>query len=885
MRTQPTLASLAPAKPIALVNSPHRFATGAALAVVFTLFLPAPTAHAADLPVNHPKVASPISAGDLAFFEAKVRPVLVEHCYKCHSKEADKVRGGLLLDTREALLYGGNSGPAVVPGKPDDSLLIQAIRYHDEDLQMPPKDEKLNDQQIADLTEWVRRGLPDPRTVVTAGSSGKTYGGVGRAHWAFQPVSKPAVPAVKNADWPKNPVDNFVLAQLEANGMTPNAPADKATLIRRVYFDLIGLPPTVRDVQAFLNDASPDALAKVVDRLLASPQYGEHWARYWLDVARYSDTKGDAPRQDDLRFPHAWTYRDWVISAFNADLPYDQFILLQLAGDRVQGALDKKAKDQGRTEADTRSPLAAMGFLTLGHQFNGRKDDIIGDQIDVTTKAFLGLTVTCARCHDHKFDPIPTKDYYSLYGVFANSTQPSELPTLQARVPQTADLMDYMEKSAALEKRREELKKQQAELQRATKGKGKAKANDTVTAAQKGGVPLRQQLQRMERELQRDIGNLEAQHPGAPARVNALIDVPRSRDYAVLIRGEVANRGEIVPRRFLEILSPNPKKRTEWKVGSGRLELARAIADPKNPLTARVFVNRIWQQHWGAGFVDTPDDLGNMSSAPTHPELLDWLAATFVEKGWSTKQLHRTIVLSAAYQQSSQNNPAYAERDPNNKLLWRYNLRRLSFEQLHDSILAISGELDFTAGGRPVPISSEGFAQRRAIYTLIDRSNPPELLTQFDFPSPDVSTGRRYETLVPQQALFLMNSPMVIETARKLVERVSFSELKSDDDRVAILYLAIYQRMPTKQEVALGVRYVKSNPQGTHFESREPAVAAKKLNPRDAKQAERVAANAKRAQGKFSTQVGGVYENRTPLTAWTKLAHALFQSNEAIFYN
>ena len=888
MRFHLTISAPVASAPIAPI-APSRLtalAAGTAVAFAFTLLFAA-HAHAADLPANHPKIAQPISAGDLAFFEAKVRPVLVEHCYKCHSKEADKVRGGLLLDSREALIEGGNTGPAVVPGKPDESLLIQAIRYHDEDLQMPPKDEKLNDQQIADLTEWVRRGLPDPRTVVTAGSSGKKYSGVGRSHWAFQPVSKPTVPAVKNTNWPKNPVDNFVLAQLEANGMAPNAPADKATLIRRVYFDLIGLPPTVRDVQAFLNDASPDALAKVVDRLLASPQYGEHWARYWLDVARYSDTKGDAPRQDDPRFPHAWTYRDWVISAFNADLPYDQFILLQLAGDRVQGALDKKAKDQGRTEADTRSPLAALGFLTLGHQFNGRKDDIIGDQIDVTTKAFLGLTVTCARCHDHKFDPIPTQDYYSLYGVFANSTTPSELPTLQARVPQTADLLDYLEKSAALEKRREELKKQQAELQRATKGKGKAKAaaTDAAMMAQKGGVPLRQQLQRMERELQRDLGNLEAQHPGAPARANALFDVPRPRDYAVLLRGEVANRGEIVPRRFLEILSPDPKKRAEWKAGSGRLELARAIADPRNPLTARVFVNRIWQQHWGAGFVDTPDDLGNMSSAPTHPELLDWLAATFVEQGWSTKQLHRTIVLSAAYQQSSKNNPAYAERDPNNKLLWRYNLRRLSFEQLHDSILAISGELDFTAGGRPVPISSEGFAQRRAIYTLIDRSNPPELLTQFDFPSPDVATGRRYETLVPQQALFLMNSPMVIETARKLVDRVSFSELKSDDDRVAILYLAIYQRMPTKQEVALGLRYVKSNPQGSGFEAPEPAVAAKKLNPREAKQAERMAANAKRAQGKFSTQVGGVYESRAPLTAWTKLAHALFQSNEAIFYN
>ncbi len=861
----------------------HGIAASCALALVLAWPL-ASTSSAAEMPAGHPKVTPPISATDLDFFEKKVRPVLVEHCYKCHSKEADKVRGGLLLDTREALLQGGNSGPALVAGKPDDSLLVQAIRYKDEDLQMPPKGEKLSDNQIADLTEWVRRGAPDPRSVVVAKNGAtKSYGGVGRSHWAFQPVTKPAIPAVKNTAWVKNPVDNFVLAKLEENGMSPNAAAEKATLIRRVYFDMIGMPPTVRQVQDFLNDKSPDAFSKIVDRLLASPQYGEHWARYWLDVARYSDTKGDSPRQDDLRYPHAWTYRDWVISAFNSDLPYDQFVLLQLAGDRVQGALDKQAKDKGKTSADHRSPLAALGFLTLGNQFNGRKDDIIGDQIDVTTKAFLGLTVACARCHDHKFDPIPTKDYYSLYGVFANSTQPTPLPTLQARVPETGELLDYLAKSAELDKRKEALKEQQAELQRANRGKGKAAAKEVATA--KGAIPLRQQLQRAERELQRDIGNLETQHPGAPARVNAMVDVPRSRDFAVLLRGEAANKGDIVPRRFLEILSPDPKKRPEWKAGSGRLELARSIIDPKNPLTARVFVNRMWQQHWGVGFIETPDDLGNMSAPPTHPELLDWLAATFVEKKWSIKELHRMILLSAAYQQSTANNVAYAERDPNNKLLWRYNLRRLGFEELHDSLLAISGELDLTQGGRPVAISSEGFAKRRAIYTLIDRTNPPELLTQFDFPNPDVSSGRRYTTLVPQQALFLMNSPMVIETARKLVERVSFSDLKSDEDRVAILYLAIYQRMPTKQEVTLGVRYVNSNPQGTAFELPDQPVVAKKISAKDAKQVERVAANAKRAQSKFSTQVGGVIENRAPLTAWTKLAHALFQSNEAIFYN
>ena len=866
-----------------------------ATAIPLTLFALAATstATAADMPANHPPL--PLSSADLQFFESKIRPVLADKCYSCHSKQADKVRGGFLLDSREALLHGGNSGAAIVPGDPDESLLIQAIRYQDEDLQMPPKGEKLSEHEIADLVEWVRRGAPDPRTLVTKGSS-SSYGGVGRAHWAFQPVNKPAVPAVQNAAWVKNPIDNFVLAKLEANGMTPNSPAEKTALIRRVYFDLIGLPPSVRDVQAFLDDRSPDAFEKIVDKLLASPFYGEHWARYWLDVARYSDTKGDPARQDDPRYPHAWTYRDWVISALNADLPYNEFILQQLAGDRVQSAIDKRAKDKGQPSPTTRSAEAALGFLTLGNTFDGRRDDIIGDQIDVTTKAFLGLTVACARCHDHKFDPIPTKDYYSLYGVFANSTPPRELPTLQTHVPETSELLDYLAKSAELTKQQSEIETQRQELRQAARGAlrgGKMpkttseKAKAAATAA-KANPNLRQQLQdlqRKERALQRQIGDLESTHPGAPARVNTLRDAPRSRDYNVLLRGEAGNRGEVVPRRFLEILSPDPKQRPEWRQGSGRLQLAMAIADPKNPLTARVLVNRLWQQHWGEGFVSTPDDLGNMSSPPTHPELLDYLASTFVEQGWSMKKLHRMIVLSAAYQQSSKNNPKYAELDPNNKLLWRYNLRRLTLEQAHDALLAITGELEVKLGGKAVAISSEGFAERRAIYTLIDRRNPPELLTQFDFPSPDVSSGRRYETLVPQQALFLMNSPMVIETARKLVDRPSFAAIESDEDRVAALYVAIYQRMPTKQEVALGLRYVKANPTGTGIDFPDAAPAGPALTGRDARRAERQAMIARKQQGRFSQQVGGVYEKRVPLDAWTKLAHALFQTNEAMFYN
>ena len=881
--------------------------------LVLVLVLSSVASRAADLPAGHPTVKAAIAPADLQFFEAKIRPLLAEKCYKCHSNESEKVKGGFLLDTREAVLAGGNTGPAIVPGKPDDSLLIQAIRYKDEDLQMPPKGEKLSDQQIADLTEWVRRGAPDPRTNLAAGAAA-AYAGVGKNHWAFKPVKKPALPAVQNSAWIKNPIDNFVLAKLEAKSMGPNIAAEKTTLIRRVYFDLIGLPPHPADVQAFIKDTSPDAYTKVVDRLLAAPSYGEHWARYWLDVARYSDTKGDAPKQDDNRFPHAWTYRDFVIDALNADLPYDKFILAQLAGDYLTAHLEKQSKLKPSPSAarsavipnvagklahdsadplielpkmevtasrpDTRWPLAALGFLSLGNQFNGRKEDIIGDQIDVTSKAFLGLTVACARCHDHKFDPIPTKDYYSLYGIFANTMTPTELPLLASGAPQTADYLAYLEKYRALEKKGEDLKNQRIELAKSVRaggGKGKGGANANPEARQK-----LQQLQRTDREYSREVTDLELTHPGAPQRANAVTDVPRSRDYPVLLRGENANKGDIVPRRFLEILSTDPKKRPVWNQGSGRLQLAQAIIDPKNPLTARVMMNRLWQQHWGTGFVDTPDDLGNMSSPPTHPELLDWLSATFVENQWSIKSMHRLIVLSASYQQSSAPNPSYVELDPNNKYLWRYNLRRMDFEELHDSLLAITGELDRLRGGKPVAISSEAFAKRRAIYTLIDRTNPPELLTQFDFPSPDVPSGRRYETLVPQQALFLMNSPMVIETARKLVDRAAFAELKTDDLRVTSLYLAIFQRWPTTKEVDIGLRYVKANPTGKEVVLTSEMPAAK-ASARDARMAEKKT-KAPKVNPKFNTQVGGVFDNQ-PLDAWAKLAHALFQSNEAMFYN
>ncbi|MBC7366047.1 MAG: PSD1 domain-containing protein [Undibacterium sp.] len=841
------------------------------------IFLPVVRVLAAAPPSLTPTVAgtSAVSPADAAFFENKIRPVLVDNCYKCHSHDADRIKGGLLLDSPQALLMGGDTGPALIPGQPGESLLITAITYKDDDLQMPPKGKKLSDAQIANLTEWVRRGAPDPR----AGAS-PSHGGVGKNHWAFQPVKKTAVPAAAtptDAAWIKTPVDNFVLAKLEDHGMAPNAPADRRTLIRRVNFDLIGLPPSESEIAAFIADTAPDAYAKLVDRLLASPAYGERWGRYWLDVTRYSDTKGDAKGREDLRYGNAWTYRDYVIDAFNRDEPYNQFIVEQLAADRLLAESYKKAKAKNSAAEipqDQRS-LAALGFLSLGNKFDGNAHDIINDRIDVTSKAFLGLTVSCARCHDHKFDPIPTKDYYSLYGVFANVTEPKfarEQPTLFAKIPKTPDLLDYLTKS-------DDLKKQADAVEADYKEFRKSRTKDSEK---------RKELVRAETKVQREIGDLDSSHPGAPARANVVTDVPRSRDYNVLVRGEAQNKGPVVPRRFLEILSPDPKNRPEWHEGSGRLQLALAIADPKNPMTARVMVNRVWQQHFGAGFVATPDDLGNMSSPPTHPELLDYLATRFVEGGWSVKNLHRLIVLSATYRQSSANNAKYAEQDPHNQYLWRANLRRLDFEQLHDSLLAIAGTLEPKLGGRSIPMGTEEFATRRAVYTYIDRRNPPELLTQFDFPNPDVPSGRRYETIVPAQALFLMNSPLVVETARKLTHRPEFADLKSDQERVASLYLAIYQRPPTEQEVSLGVRYVKANPTGLALDVPVAnAVAGVQDTKRKQRIAERVAAMSKNKNGVDNRPPGGfaMNESRAPVDAWTKLAHALFQSNEAMFLN
>jgi mono/diheme cytochrome c family protein len=788
------------------------------------------------------RAAEPTPA-QLQFFENRIRPVFANNCYKCHSQQAPKAKAGLFLDTREGVLKGGENGPAIVPGDPEKSLLIKAVRYTDPDLQMPPKDKRLPDDAIAALVAWVKMGAPDPRTAALAQynrtNSAKT-------HWAWQPLRKPPVPEVQDETWPKTPIDNFILAKLEAKGLKPNPPADKRTLLRRATFDLIGLPPTADEIADFLKDDSADAFAKVVDRLLASPHYGERWGRHWLDVARYSDTKGQVRRQrEDENYPFAWTYRDYVIRSFNEDKPFNRFIVEQLAADKLP------------TTAHDPTNLCALGFLTVGDRFLGMQNDIINDRIDVVTKGFLGLTVTCARCHDHKFDPIPTKDYYSLRGVFASCAEPSIEPVIQRNVGGPA-YHEYYTNRMQLEREKEAIEARFRELRRAKDREGL------------------KQLQRTERENRVKIARLDATDPGSPPRAMVLEDLPKPHDSPVFLRGDPGNKGPLMPRHFLEVLSGG--YRPPFTNGSGRLDLAWAIASPRNPITPRVIINRLWLHHFGEGFVSTPDDLGTMSEPPSHPELIDYLASRFAEEGWSLKKMHRLIMLSSVYQESSANNSRFAQIDPNNRLLWRANVRRLEFEALRDSLLAIGGDLDPTMYGRPVNIEQEPYSTRRTIYGRVDRSDVADVLVNFDFANPDLPTGRRHDTTVPQQALFLMNSPLVVEQAKHLVALAAFDTCESDQDRINFLYERIYQRPPKPEEVKLGLDFIAATP-STDELAREENPVQQVSNDRPRFRAKQFG----KKQGR--RQAGTPFRRRAPLTAWEEYAHALLQANETSFVN
>ena len=870
------------------------------------------------------------------FFEQRIRPVLVQHCYSCHSAEAKKLKGGLRLDTRDGLRRGGDTGPALVPGQPAKSLLIQALRY--EGPEMPPKG-RLPAAVIADFEKWIAAGAPDPRTGAGPAPKGKAidFEAAG-GHWAYQPIREPALPAVRDPHWPANAIDHFILARLEAQGINPSPPADRRTLIRRAYYDLIGLPPAPAEVEAFEWDAAPDAFARVVDRLLASPQYGERWGRHWLDVARYADTKDLVLLfgNDRLR-PYAYTYRDYVIRALNADTPYDRFIHEQLAADQVEPKVEPWR-------------LAALGFLTLGRLFDNNLPDVYDDQIDTVTRGLLGLTLACARCHDHKYDAIPTADYYSLYGVFASSEVPVDLPLIadpkglagaeafeqqlaqkrqelqqfidtqyQLLTEKTrAQVTDYLLRVATqkpdpledavfflslspndlrpqivsrwrryLEKHarsddpvfgpwRDLMQLSDAQFaagsaeviahrQTAVPGVERGQLNPLVREAltaspladkadvarrygtlllrvneesKKAGSavlsPAQRQLlavltgpespgyfpkrntylymSRPDRDAYGQkllaLDKLAVNSSAAPPRAMVLVDSPEPYNPRIFVRGSPAAPGASVPRQFPRILA-GPSRRP-FTHGSGRLDLARAITAPDNPLTSRVMVNRVWMDHFGEPLVSTPSDFGTRSSPPSHPELLDYLAWTFQRDGWSLKRLHRRIMLSCTYQQASLDRPACRKIDPDNRLLWRARRRRLDFEAMRDTLLACAGRLDPAPGGRPVDVAGDPANRRRTVYGKVDRQDLPGLYRAFDFPVPDQSVERRAQTTVPQQALFALNSAFVLEQARALAARPEVAGEALPERRVRALYRLILARVPEPADVQAALRFVRA---------------------------------------------------------------------------
>jgi mono/diheme cytochrome c family protein len=711
---------------------------------------------------------------DIKFFETRIRPLLADKCFKCHGPA--KQRNELRLDSADGVKEGGSSGKAlIVPGKPDDSLLLKAVR-HAEGVEKMPPDGKLSDSQIADLAAWVKRGAPFP-------ASQKTENADPAKHWAFQPVRRPTVPEIRNAKSDiRNEIDRFVLARLETAGLKPAPAADKRTLIRRATFDLIGLPPTPTEIEDFLRDDSREAFAKVIDRLLASPAYGERWGRHWLDVARYADSNG---LDENVAHGNAWRYRDYVIRSFNADKPYNQFLREQIAGDLLPSTSTAVRNDR----------LIATGFLALGPKVLAEPDekkmefDIVDEQIDTLGRTVMGLTLGCARCHDHKFDPIAITDYYALAGIFV-STKTMENFKKVAR---------WHENPIASP---EEIKK-------------KAEHDRVVAKLQQGIKALTGKNDdasgRMElKKLQAELAALEKNAPQLPSAMGATEGIVT--DVPVLRRGNHLSPGAVVARRFPVVLA-GEKQSALPKDHSGRLELANWLTDPKHPLTARVMVNRIWRWHFGKGLVRSVDNFGLIGEKPTHPELLDWLAATFVADGWSLKKLHKRIMLSVAYQRGSAHDSIAMTADPDNRFLGRANVQRLEAEAIRDSLLAVGGLLDRTAGGPALAhVKNRDYlfdhtskdkttysSNRRSIYLPVIRNHLYDVFQLFDAPDPAVPNGDRATTTVPTQALFFMNSDLATRAADALADRVL---VKTDDaERVQLLMMLAFGRPATPQEI------------------------------------------------------------------------------------
>lgn len=794
-----------------------------------------------------PNAASQSSPEGLEFFHKKIQTVLEAKCYKCHSATSEKLKGGLRLDQRDGLLRGGDTGAALVPGDPEKSLLGKAIQYTDENLQMPPK-EKLSAEQIADFVAWIKMGAPDDRpkaaalTTAKASEPVKEFSREDRNHWALQRVRRPNLPNVRQPGWVRNPIDAFVLSRLEAKNIEPAPAADKITLLRRASLDLVGLPPTPAETEAFLEDPSSDALDKAVDRLLSSPHYGERWARHWLDLARYAESEGF--KADETR-PYAWRYRDYVVESFNDDKPYDRFIKEQIAGDefwpddsnaRIATAFNRHYPD----ESNARNLMQ-------------RRQEILNDVTDTVGAVFTGLTFACARCHDHKYDPILQADYYRLQAFFANTAADDSI------VLAPDDAVDrYREKLAVWEEKTRAIREEMSAIEE-PKRKGiikdfvekypeeirtalekpepertpfecqmvaKAKLYldpashqyiakpDSVAASLKGDDKTRWQ------ELNAALKKFQPLHPGQLPVATGMVDLGTDAPKTfILNRGLYDAPKEIVEPGFLTVLDPRPAKVVPLKDTRStgrRAALANLLTDSNNPLTARVMVNRVWQYHFGRGLVGTASDFGVKGDRPTHPELLDWLASEFVRQGWSVKQLHRLILSSSTYQQSSRYDERAAQIDPENKLLWRYPRQRLEGETIRDAAMAVAGVLNTKMGGPSVfpelppglsvtggwsVSKAESERNRRSIYVFVRRNTRYPIFETFDMPDTHESCPRRMVTTSPIQALTMLNNKLTLEWAQAFAGRVFQTAGPDFDQQIDTAYRLALSRSPDQTEI------------------------------------------------------------------------------------
>jgi Protein of unknown function (DUF1553)/Protein of unknown function (DUF1549)/Planctomycete cytochrome C len=804
-------------------------------------------------------VSSFAQAPDTSFFESKIRPVLVAKCYGCHASTLSSPQSGLSLDTKAGVLKGGDGGPVIIPGKPAESRLLTALRYTDPDLQMPPTG-KLSDSVIADFETWIASGAPDPRTGPSTAAKGPgPLKGMsiadGREWWAFQPVHEWPAPGAKDSTWPKTKIDSFILAKLTENKLTPSPAADRVVLVTRAYVDLLGYKPTYDEIQAFVNDQSPKAYENLIDQLLASPHYGEQWGRHWMDVARFAEdnSTGEAT---NTPYPYAWRYRDWIIESLNKDVPYDRFVKLQLAADLMPDA----------TREDDRA-LGYLGAAQVYHKDQRLSADVIygfltddwDERIDAVSRGLLGMTVACARCHDHKFDPIPTKDYYGLAGVFA-STMRAERPTFDVDPAVESRFLWVQRRLQDLRYSADLLTNEASTVVDSAPRVAKWKAEIESLHTEMEG--LRDKYPQLVQHLERfwtfpppkpatppaapEVKTADASTPPKPATppapppaagggaggrgrrgptgnepfMNTVYDCAQyvdgtdkqytmivykpgeARDMPVMMHGNVTSLGDIAPRHFLTVLS---KGDSTFRQGSGRRELADDMFGDGAPLAARVIVNRVWGWHFGKPLAATPSDFGVQGEKPTHPELLDDLAARFIAHGWSLKWLNREIMLSAVYRQSSQPRPDEEAINASNSLLWRMNPRRLDIEAFRDTLLRSAGQLSDQMYGPSMDLDNAANL-RRTVYARVSRSRMNNLLRQYDFPDPMQTAAGRDLTTTSLQQLFLMNSPFIHNLAGTLAKSV---DSESDTQaKVRALYRKILSRDPSAKELDLAVTYL-----------------------------------------------------------------------------